>query len=154
MEDLARVLSEGDAVFLTVLGMGCVFLALIALDFFMSFMDRIVGGLALPVRLLARWTGRATSRTQAVEAAQSPGGDAALAATGAASAAASGATPDADPAAGAADAEIAAAISVALALHAGGGSDTLSLSPASPAKGISPWKIGGRLRQLQRVPGR
>lgn len=149
MDSVGRVLAEGDAVFLTVLGMGCVFLALTALDLFMSFMDRIVAALALAVRLPQKVGERLLSRSGADATERVPG-------TGTAPPVA--VTPEAgrsaEPIRDGVEERIAAAISIALALDQGARAAAIPVAARAPTGGASPWKIGGRLRQLQRHPRR
>ena len=126
-------IAQGEAGFLTVMGMGCVFLALVALLFFMNSMGRFT---ALPKS--SGQVGRA--QTEEWERSSAPyteeGDEAAELGT--------------DQDRGQHEEEIAAAISVALSLQTGGMAPGLSIPPPSPTRSMSPWKITGRLTQLQR----
>ena len=113
--------------------MGCVFLALVALLFFMNTMGRFA---ALPKS--PGQVGRAqTEEWERSSAPYTEEGDEA-------------AELGADQDRGQHDEEIAAAISVALSLQTGGVAPGLSIPPPSPTRAMSPWKITGRLTQLQR----
>ena len=126
-------IAQGEAGFLTVMGMGCVFLALVTLLFFMATMGRFT---ALPKS--SGQVGRAqTEEWERSSAPYTEEGD---------EAAELGADQDGNQH----GEEIAAAISVALSLQAGGVSPGLSVPPPSPTRAMSPWKTIGRLTQLQR----
>ena len=149
----SQLLAEGSAGFLTVLGMGCVFLALVSLTFFMSSMERVMSlpgtTLALVKRISRGSMGLSKSSQEAENSQRKQAGHSSSLESHEVTASAES---DADQGRGRSNEEIAAAIAVGLSLHLQEAGHGRSMAPPSHGRITSHWKIAGRMLQLRRVP--
>jgi hypothetical protein len=148
ISESSRLLAEGEARFLTVMGMGCVFLALVSLTFFMGSME---GVMSLPEKTLALIKRTARGATGPSPSAQEAGnGQREQAGPSSSLESREPATSDTDQGRERSNEAIAAAIAVGLSLHLQEAGRGRSMAPPSQGSVTSHWKIAGRLHQLRR----